>query len=67
MKLKKVSVTNWTPSAIECYERGCVCNGCPMNDLIGGWCRMKQSVLELVRKFGVPDGLDRGNICENEM
>lgn len=67
MKLGNSSVNYWTPSAIDCYERGCICNGCPMYELIGKKCRMKSSVLELVRKFRVPEGVNRGNVCEEEM
>lgn len=58
--IKNLSYTNslcrWTPSAIECYNRGCICSGCPMKDLIKSQkCQMKTSVLELVRKLGVPN------------
>ena len=67
MKLGNVSVIRWTQSAIDCYERCCICNGCPMYELIGKQCRMKTSVLELVRKFGVPEGVNRGSVCEKEM
>lgn len=44
----------WTRSAIECYERGCVCSGCLVYEQIGKDCHMKASVIELVRKFGKP-------------
>lgn len=46
-------VKQWTKTAIECYQRGCVCKGCPMSNLETP-CRMKGSVIELVRKFGAP-------------
>lgn len=46
-------VKQWTKAAIDCYNRGCVCRGCPMSKLETG-CRMKGSVIELVRKFGTP-------------
>ena len=46
-------VKHWTKAAIDCYNRGCVCRGCPMSKLETG-CRMKGSVIELVRKFGAP-------------
>lgn len=43
----------WTKAAIDCYNRGCVCRGCPMSKLESR-CRMKSSVIELVKKFGAP-------------
>lgn len=51
----------WTEGAIYCYKRGCNCQGCYMNDLIESTpCRMKNAVLELVRKFGKPPEDDGG-------
>lgn len=44
----------WTRDAINCYNRGCVCKGCILNDIMQGRCRMKQSVIELVRLIGIP-------------
>ena len=44
----------WTETAIYCYNRGCVCEGCNTFLILGCHCRMKQSVFELVRKFGAP-------------
>lgn len=44
----------WTPSAYECYKRGCVCTGCPIQELMECRCDMKRAVIELVRKYGVP-------------
>ena len=44
----------WTRGAIECYQRGCRCKGCPVFSIIGKQCRMKQSVIGLVAKFGAP-------------
>ena len=46
--------TQWTPTSRECYEIGCCCSNCLLYIILGKECRMKQSVLELVRKFGVP-------------
>lgn len=46
----------WTELAKECYERGCICNGCVFSEiLISSNCRMKRTVLELVKLFGVPN------------
>lgn len=44
----------WTTSAIDCYYRGCVCSGCSVYKVLGNRCRMKQSVLMLVKRFGKP-------------
>lgn len=48
------SVYHWTRTAIECYERGCVCHKCPVQNILSQKCKMKVSVLELVKKFGKP-------------
>lgn len=53
-------VHRWTPSAIECYRRGCRCQGCTINLILGKRCRMKNSVIELVRQLGTPP---KNNIC----
>lgn len=49
---------NWTPSAIDCYKLGCVCSRCNLNKLYFAdsifRCRMKETVIELVRKIGAP-------------
>lgn len=45
----------WTEGSVYCYERGCNCQGCYIKDLIESMpCKMKSSVMELVRKFGKP-------------
>lgn len=44
----------WTESAIDCYERGCVCEGCFMKLVLETRCVMKATVIELVRRFGIP-------------
>ena len=49
----------WTLSAIECYKRGCVCDGCFYQYFFKGpnrKCQMKGSVIELVKEFGIPKG-----------
>ena len=45
----------WTPAAKKCYFRGCRCLGCSVYNLIGKQCRMKQTVIELVRQLGAPN------------
>ncbi|HIZ27859.1 MAG TPA: hypothetical protein H9673_01545 [Candidatus Adamsella sp.] len=55
---RAASVRRWTSTAVECYKRGCVCNGCFYNDFFRGSsqrCQMKATVLELVRVLGTPD------------
>lgn len=55
----------WTKSAIECYARGCVCQGCPIyesffQDKPRG-CQMKFAVIASVRKFGILDSMKKEN------
>ncbi len=51
---------NWTPAAIDCYNLGCNCSVCNLYKLYFensvSKCKMKQSVIELVRKIGKPFG-----------
>jgi len=55
---RAVAVRRWTATAVECYKRGCNCEGCFYKDFFSGSsqkCQMKASVLELVRVIGTPD------------
>jgi hypothetical protein len=55
---RAVAIKRWTPTAIDCYKRGCICEGCFYNDFFSGAtqkCQMKAAVLELVRVIGTPD------------
>ena len=55
---RAIAVRRWTNTALECYKRGCVCEGCFYTDFFNGTshrCQMKASVLELVRVLGKPD------------
>lgn len=45
---------SWSKSAIECYQRGCICYECPTQALFAEKCKMKEAVLSLVRQFGEP-------------
>lgn len=56
----------WTQAAKECYDRGCVCEKCPIKDLIETHCFMKTSVIELVRKFGAPPEKLSNGMNENK-
>lgn len=51
------TVRHWTIDAINCYKRGCVCDECFFKTFFTNKsekCKMKASVLELVRIFGIP-------------
>lgn len=50
-----VDVRRWTKAAKECYNRQCRCAGCPVQENMETRCRMKVSVIELVRVFGKPE------------
>ena len=51
---------NWTPAAEECYSLGCNCSKCNVYRFYFSGssfkCKMKEIVIELVRKFGKPNG-----------
>lgn len=52
----------WTPSAIECYMRNCICADCLIKEYFDSVttekykpkCKMKQTILELVKNVGKP-------------
>ena len=44
----------WSESAIDCYNRGCVCQGCPTKEILETKCTMKKTVIDLVSKIGIP-------------
>ena len=49
------SVYRWTESALMCYERNCRCKGCTFFKRFESQpCMMKKTVLELIKKFGIP-------------
>lgn len=50
----KTRYRSWTSGAIECYQRGCVCEGCLTGQIIEQHCRMKTTVIELVKRLGPP-------------
>ena len=55
---RAVAVRRWTTTALECYKRGCNCEGCFYTDFFNNSsqkCQMKAAVLELVRVLGKPD------------
>lgn len=48
----------WTPTAIDCYRLGCRCSSCNLYKIYFAnsvsKCKMKETVIELVRKLGAP-------------
>ena len=45
---RAIAVKRWTPTALECYKRGCNCEGCFYSDFFSATaqkCQMKTSVL----------------------
>lgn len=59
----------WTDSAKSCYKRGCVCEGCEVNNLnLSVKCVMNEVVKRLILKHGLPDDLisTKGVIIEDE-
>ena len=48
----------WTYSAVFCYSRGCMCEGCQYKRIMETQCLMKETVMELVRVFGAPTRYD---------
>lgn len=48
------SQLHWTDTAIECYQNGCRCSECLLYEVMGDKCKMKQTVIELVRTIGIP-------------
>jgi hypothetical protein len=49
---------NWTPTAVDCYLLGCNCSKCFLNEIYFKnsvyKCKMKETVIELVRRNGAP-------------
>ena len=49
----------WTPTAIDCYRLNCSCSMCNLYKLYFKdsffKCKMKETVVELVRQIGVPN------------
>ena len=46
----------WTDSAVECYDIGCRCSKCNnVPEYFKEQCRMKYTVLQLVRLYGEPE------------
>ena len=52
--IKEMEYRRWTQEAINCFNRGCVCSGCIIKNIMQTQCKMKQTVIELVKRHGVP-------------
>lgn len=64
-------IRRWNRTAIDCYRIGCNCQICPIYEMYfkkqHEKCRMKGAVIEMVRRFGLPDELKGSKgIIENE-
>lgn len=54
----------WTDGAVECYSRGCVCDGCIMRDIFKWSCQMKKTVSNLVKYHGAPKKVKQPTIVK---
>lgn len=57
---KNIYFARWTKGSKECYFRGCRCADCPTFQILGDKCKMKESVINLVRRYGAPPKEERG-------
>lgn len=53
----------WTETTKKCYQRGCVCTGCPTFALVKrlssiNRCLVKVAVIELITAYGKPEGVE---------
>jgi len=67
---RATSQRRWTPGAIECLKRGCICEGCFYNNFFkessNKKCQMKAAVLELKRTIGNPAGYKEQTIIKED-
>lgn len=58
----------WTVGAIQCYKRGCNCEGCFITktyvETLYYRCAMKYCVRKLIEKYGLPANLITDNITK---
>ena len=56
----------WTESGIECWKRGCVCNGCKYSHFFESMkrCKQKIAVIKCVKMFGPPPNETEKTIIE---
>ena len=65
VKLPEQNSKRWTKTATECINNHCVCGICPLLDVVYN-CQMKRTVLDLVKKYGTPEGYIEPTIREEE-
>ena len=60
------NLRRWTKLAIECYKLGCRCSCCSVPQLFeqNVKCTMKAYVLELVKRYGVPEECQKPTIAK---
>lgn len=61
VEVKKAVLRRWTQSAVECYYLGCDCSKCVYPKVISTPCQMRNIVIQLVRKFGIPKEINYDN------
>lgn len=49
----------WTPTAIDCYKIGAVCDKCKLPSSIKRKCKMKDKIIQITREYERP--FDRTN------
>lgn len=57
-------LSNWSRSSIECWLRGCVCEGCYYQEL-DSKCKCKETVIELVKRHGKPPEFEEPTFKED--
>lgn len=56
---------DWTNEARFCYLSGCNCKKCTNRFESQKKCQMRRVVLELVRRFGAPEGVEVKGILKD--
>ena len=44
----------WTPTALDCYRIGAVCDKCIFPPSIKKKCKMKDKIIQITREYGKP-------------
>lgn len=66
----KMEIRRWTKTTIQCYERGCVCEGCFFEHFfssVNQRCHVKEYVIESVRRLGKPESAKEKTIILEEV
>ena len=51
------NVRHWTDIQIFCYERNCICENCLYQEYNNGRCKIKKSLIEKIKNFGLESGV----------